>query len=300
MLIDPYGRVLTNLRISVTNRCNLKCIYCHREGEKSGGEIDVERIAEISEAFLKLGLKKVKITGGEPLLRKDIFDIILALSGFEEISMTTNGTFLAEKAYELKECGLDRINISLDTLNAEKYEFITGSKLLNKVLDGVEAAVNAKLTPIKLNMVLLKVNFDEVDEMLSFANSFNKKDVKVILQVIELIPNKKTIDYYVDLDQVERKFREMAFDVKVRAMHRRHQYWTSKGVIEFVKPLDNSEFCRNCNRIRVTSDGKIKLCIFSDLEIPTDGLGGDEIIKVIKDAVKLRKPRFASLNDFKE
>ncbi|MEM4566618.1 MAG: radical SAM protein, partial [Archaeoglobaceae archaeon] len=116
MLEDLYGRVVTNLRIAVTQRCNLDCIYCHREGEESSGkEISAERIVEIAKAFHELGVRKLKITGGEPLLRKDICDIISSLPEFDEISMTTNGTLLSKRAIELKESGLDRVNVSLDT-----------------------------------------------------------------------------------------------------------------------------------------------------------------------------------------
>lgn len=299
MLVDPYGRVVTSLRISVTNRCNLNCIYCHKEGEKDGGELELDKIREISREFLKLGVRKVKITGGEPLLRKDILEIVSELSDFEEVSMTTNGTLLAEKAYELKDCGLKRVNISLDTLKEDRYKIITGKNFLYRVLDGVEAAVAAGLEPVKLNMVLLKINCDEVHEMLNFANSFNKEKVRVILQIIELIPNKDTIDYYVDINEIKKEFERIAFKFEIKAMHRRKQYWTEKGVIEFVKPLDNSEFCKNCNRIRITSDGKIKPCIFSDLEISTDGLRGESLEEAIRKAVSLRRPRFASINDFK-
>lgn len=291
MLIDPYGRTISNLRIAVTNRCNLRCIYCHREGESGGGELPAERIAEIAEAFLNLGVRKVKITGGEPLLRDDICDIVAMLEGFDEVSMTTNGTMLAEKAYELKESGLRRVNISLDTLNAEKYEFITGSDALEDVIAGVEAARDAGLEPIKLNMVVMKgVNEDEVDELLNFA-----KSVGAILQLIELVPVGKMKDYYFNISRIEEKYALAAYEVRVRAMHRRRQYVTPRGVIEFVKPLDNSEFCLHCNRIRVTSDGKVKPCLLSDAALNLEGLRGDELVEAIKRAVSMRRPRFASL-----
>jgi len=294
MLRDLYGRVVTNLRISVTQRCNLNCIYCHREGEKEcAKELSAEKIAEIANAFYELGVKKIKITGGEPLLRKDICEIISMLPEFDEISLTTNGTLLSEKAYDLREAGLDRVNVSLDTLNSEKFSLITGSDKLESVLEGIRSAVEANLTPLKLNMVLLKgINDEEVFDVLSFANSFNKDDVKVILQLIELIPNEKTRKFYLNPEIFEEIFSRTAKIVKIRDMHRRRQFFTPFGVVEIVKPLDNTEFCRHCNRIRVTSDGKIKLCLLRDEFIDISNLSGEELKKGIVKAVEMRKPFF--------
>uniref|UniRef100_A0A7J2TJB2 Probable GTP 3',8-cyclase n=1 Tax=Archaeoglobus fulgidus TaxID=2234 RepID=A0A7J2TJB2_ARCFL len=294
MLRDLYGRYVTNLRISVTQKCNLNCIYCHREGEEeSSEEMSAERIAEIARAFYELGVKKVKITGGEPLLRKDICDIVSMLPEFDEISLTTNGTLLKDKAWDLKESGLDRVNISLDTLNPEKFRFVTGSDKLEAVLEGISSAVEANLTPVKLNMVLLKgINDGEVFKMLSFANSFNGKDVKVILQLIELIPNEKTKNFYLNPEIFERKFAEMAKVVKIRDMHKRKQFLTPFGVVEIVRPIDNSEFCRHCNRIRVTSDGKIKPCLMRNESLDISKLRGEELKGEIIKAVGMRKPFF--------
>lgn len=297
MLKDIYGRVVNSLRIAVTQRCNLNCFYCHGEGEKEIAneinEISAERIVEIATAFYELGVKKLKITGGEPLLRTDICEIISSLPEFDEVSMTTNGTLLSKKALDLKESGLDRVNVSLDTLNADKFDRITGGGKLESVLEGLESAVDAELTPIKLNMVLMKgLNENEVFEMLKFANSFNKGETKVILQLIELIPNSKTARFYLNPEVFEEHFAKIAKAVKIRDMHRRKQFLTPFGVVEIVKPLDNSEFCRHCNRIRVTSDGKIKLCLMSDAAIDVSKLHGKELKRVIAEAVKLRKPFF--------
>lgn len=294
MLRDLYGRVVTNLRIAVTNRCNLNCFYCHREGEKtSSGEISAERIIEIAKAFQELGVRKLKITGGEPLLRKDLCEIIRNLPEFEEISMTTNGILLEKYAEELKESGLDRVNISLDTLNAEKYRWITGGGDIRRVLNGLFKAVEVGLTPVKVNMVVMKgVNEDEVNEMLEFTNSFNGKDVKVILQLIELVPFPGFENYFFDISSLEDSFAKIALQKRVRAMHRRIQYVTPKGVVEFVKPMDNTAFCMHCNRMRVTSDGKLKPCLLRDLSIQVDGLHGEELKRAIVEAVRMREPYF--------
>ncbi|MCS7144496.1 MAG: GTP 3',8-cyclase MoaA [Archaeoglobaceae archaeon] len=294
MLTDPFGRTVKNLRISVTNRCNLNCIYCHREGENNPGkEMSAERIAEIAKAFYDLGVKKLKLTGGEPLLRKDICEIISMMPEFEEISLTTNGILLKDLASELKESGLDRVNISLDTLSADLYSYVTGGGRLQNVLEGIRSAVEVNLTPIKLNMVLMRnLNEFEVFNMLEFTNSFNREKTNVILQLIELIPNSKTIDLYVDPQSLEEEFAKISSTVKIRDMHKRKQFFTPFGIVEIVKPLDNTDFCMHCNRIRVTSDGKIKLCLMSNETVDVSNLNGGEIKKAIFEAIKLRKPFF--------
>ncbi|MCQ4153878.1 MAG: GTP 3',8-cyclase MoaA [Archaeoglobi archaeon] len=294
MLTDPFGRTIKNLRIAVTSKCNLNCIYCHREGENNPrNEMSAERIAEIANAFHELGVKKLKLTGGEPLLRRDICDIISSMPDFEEISLTTNGIFLKDLAFDLKASGLDRVNVSLDTLNAETFRFITGRGDLNRVIEGLRAAVEAGLTPIKLNMVLMKgINESEVRKMLEFANSFNKKETNVILQLIELIPNSATERFYLDPTIFEEEFARIANAIKIRDMHRRKQFVTPFGVVEIVKPLDNTDFCMHCNRIRITSDGKIKLCLMTDETVDLTGLSGEELKKAIFEAVRRRRPFF--------
>ncbi len=294
MLRDRFGRVVTNLRIAVTNRCNLRCFYCHREGEKNPGkEMPADRIIDIAKAFHRLGVKKLKITGGEPLLRRDILDIIQEMPDFDEISMTTNGTLLAEYAEELKECGLDRVNVSLDTLDPEKYRFITKVGDVEKVLSGISAACEVGLTPVKVNMIVMKgINENEVDNLLEYTNSFNEKDVKAILQLIELIPFPGFEKYYYDISVLESKYSKIATQTRVRAMHRRMQYFTPLGVIEFVKPLDNSVFCMHCNRMRVTSDGKLKPCLLRDKVVDIDGLHGEELMNAIVKTVEEREPYF--------
>ncbi len=300
LLRDRYGRVVTNLRISITNKCNLNCFYCHREGENNPAEdMSAERIVEIARAFHSLGVRKVKLTGGEPLVRKDVVDVISEMPDFREISMTTNGILLSKMAEELKESGLDRVNVSLDTLDADKYRKITGGGDVEKVKEGIEAACNVGLTPVKVNMVMMKgLNDDEVREMLEFVSSFNDNEVRAILQVIELLKTPEMERYYFDISGIERNFSKIAKEIRIRAMHRRKQYWIEDvetgrmSVVEFVKPLDNSEFCMNCNRMRVTSDGKIKLCLLRDETVDLTGLHGEELKEAIREAVLLRRPYF--------
>ncbi|WP_202319951.1 GTP 3',8-cyclase MoaA [Archaeoglobus neptunius] len=294
MLRDGFGRVVTNLRIAVTNRCNLECFYCHKEGERNPGkEMSPDRIVEIAKAFHKLGVKKLKITGGEPLLRKDILDIIQEMPEFDEISMTTNGILLEKYAEELRECGLSRVNVSLDTLNAEKYRFITKVGDVEKVVSGISRACEVGLTPVKVNMLVLKgINDDEVENLLEFTNSFNSSEVRAILQLIELLPLPGLEKYFFDISSLEKKYSEIAFQTRIRAMHRRMQYFTPLGVIEFVKPLDNSAFCMHCNRMRVTSDGKLKPCLLRDTTISINGKHDDELINEIIATVRKREPYF--------
>ncbi len=289
MLVDRYGRVIKYLRISVTSKCNLQCIYCHREGETSvGEEMDVEEITKICRAFYDLGVEKVKITGGEPLLRKDIVEIVQEMPPFKEISMVTNGTKLSKLAHDLKEAGLDRVNVSLDTLREEKYQVITGKKMLRNVIEGIRSAYDAALFPIKLNMVVLKgINDDEVFDLLEFSSKFNENGVNVILQLIEVVGNP---DYYIDLSGIEWKFEKLAERIVVRGLHGRRQFIFGKKAVEIVRPF-HGQFCMHCTRVRVTSDGKLKPCLMkNDNLIDLRGLSYEETIKAIKRGVALREP----------
>ena len=182
-LVDSFNRPVTNIRISLTPRCNLRCIYCHREGEvKSGNELTKEEIAEILRVAATFGIRSVKFTGGEPLLRKDIVDIVRSVPPGMESSLTTNGTHLSEYARDLKAAGLKRVNVSIDSINPETYQKITGYNDLGNVLAGVKVALEAGLTPIKINMVVLEgINDHEIDDFLSYIRG--NRDL--ILQLIE-------------------------------------------------------------------------------------------------------------------
>ena len=264
---DRFGRPLKSIRISVTKRCNLSCFYCHREGEVSGGEfLRPEDFHTIGEASSRAGIKKAKLTGGEPLLREDLEEIVSVLSKYmEEVSLTTNGVGLDERADALKEAGLKRVNISLDTLQPERYRRITGRDLLESVISGVKASVRAGLRPVKLNMVLLRgINTDEVWEMSRFA-----MEVGAILQVIEVeAPRGEEFysAYHTDPAPLERELKRKALKVIKRELHARRQYVVpldgGEATVEVVRPMHNTSFCMGCTRIRLTSDGFLKPCLF--------------------------------------
>jgi cyclic pyranopterin phosphate synthase len=197
-LFDNFGRPLLNLRISVTQRCNHHCTYCHREGEvehtNNTEEMTVEEIARIAKTAVDLGVTRIKLTGGEPLIREDICQIvtkIAKLPDLKDLSLTTNGTMLPDTAKKLYEAGLGRINISLATLNPQTYSKLTKGNL-DKVLTGVEAAVKAGFNPVKLNMVILKnINEHDIPNMITYAEKTG-----TILQLIELDPINVSDTYY--------------------------------------------------------------------------------------------------------
>ncbi|MBS7659957.1 MAG: GTP 3',8-cyclase MoaA [Candidatus Bathyarchaeia archaeon] len=301
-LIDAYGRPLLNLRISLTKPCNLRCVYCHAEGEEdknSGIEMTAEEVVRISRIAVNLGITRIKLTGGEPLLRKDILEIVSGLSsirGLEDLSMTTNGTLLAPLAHELKKCGLNRVNISLPTIDGDVYCKLTGGRL-EDALEGVKAAVDAGLHPVKINMLILKdVNDSQVPAMLNFA-----REVGAILQLIELEPVNISPQYYMtyhkSLDEYEEMLRRRAIKVESRKfMQNRHVYHLPDVKVEVVHPIENTDFCMHCTRMRVTSDGKLKPCLMRadnlvDVLTPMrQGASDEELAKLFVFANQQRKP----------
>ncbi len=302
-MIDQYGRPVNSIRVSITKKCNLNCFYCHREGIK--GEKDLitpEEFETLFKVSSSLGIKKVKFTGGEPLERKDLEEIIkISKKYFQDISITTNGTYLKERVWSLYDAGLNRINISLHTLNREVYKKITGKDMLQKVLEGIDETLKTPLNPIKINMVLMKgLNDNHVQEMMEFV-----KNSKMVLQIIELevpVEGLNTpwyVKYHLPLEDVENYLRSFNPEIKKNPLHNRDKFIIqnngSKYEVELVKPMHNTEFCKNCTRIRFTYDGKLKPCIFRNDNLVTvlDDLKNDnedELKKKFELAVKLREP----------
>ncbi|MGQ9539176.1 MAG: GTP 3',8-cyclase MoaA [Candidatus Bathycorpusculaceae bacterium] len=303
VLKDRYGRPLLNLRIALTKPCNLHCSYCHAEGEdktmENFTEMTAGEIVHIVKIAVGLGISRVKLTGGEPLMRKDIVQIvkgIAAIKGLEELSMTTNGTMLESLAKELRANGLKRVNINLPTINGEIYCKLTGGRLEN-ALRGVKAAVEAGLNPVKLNMLILKgVNDSQVPEMMDFA-----RETGTILQLIELEPINISSEYYAvyhkPLDEYEAMLKQKALKVEARKyMQNRRIYHLPSVKVEVVHPIESTEFCRHCTRLRVTSDGKLKPCLMRtdnivDILTPMrNGANDEELAELFKLANWRRQP----------
>ena len=303
-LTDNCGRPLLNLRISITQRCNLKCTYCHREGEVaranvSAEKMSVEEIVRIARVAISLGITRIKLTGGEPLMRQDATEVVKGIAdipGLRDLSMTTNGLLLDRLANPLCTAGLKRVNISLPSLNPETYQKLTGGKLEN-ALAGVKAAIEAGFSPVKLNMVILKgINVGDVPEMIDFAS-----DMGVILQLIELDPVNVSSAYYEKhhrlLDDQEAMLRDRALKIETRRlMHNRLIYHLPNVTVEVVHPTENSDFCMHCTRLRVTSDGKLKPCLMrndnvTDILTPMrKGATDEELKQLFTKANLFREP----------
>jgi len=304
-LVDNCGRPLLNLRISITQRCNNRCAYCHREGEvqranRSAEQMSVNEIVHIAKVAVSLGIARIKLTGGEPLMRKDLTEIvtgIAALPGLRDLSLTTNGLLLGTgMAKKLRDCGLRRVNISLPSLNPETYHKLTGGKL-EDALAGVKAAIEAGFCPVKLNTVVLKdVNVGDVPDLIDYAGRNN-----IVLQLIELDPVNVGDVYYKEhhrsLDEQEAMLKEKAVSVEKRPfMHNRLIYHLPNATVEIVKPIENTDFCMHCTRLRVTSDGKLKPCLMRNdnltdiLTSIRQGANDEELKQMFVKANYLREP----------
>jgi len=304
VLKDICGRPLLNLRIAITRKCNLRCSYCHGEGEVKRPEsveteMTGEEIVRIAEVAVGLGISRLKLTGGEPLTRSDVVELVKKISlipRLSDLSMTTNGTLLAPLAKDLHESGLRRVNINLPTLNGDVYHKLTEGNVTD-ALDGVKAAVEAGFCPVKVNMLVLKgVNDCAVPEMVKFA-----RETGTILQLIELEPINVSVAYYSanhkPLDGYEDLLKQEAVEVETRQyMQNRRIYRLPDVKVEIIRPTENTDFCRHCTRLRVTSDGKLKPCLMRndnlvDVLTPLrDGANDEEMMELFKLANQERQP----------
>jgi cyclic pyranopterin phosphate synthase len=273
-MLDSLGRSINYLRISVTDRCNLRCIYCMPpEGvpQMSHSEVlSYEEIRAIVQAAVQLGVNKVRLTGGEPLVRAELPKLVGMLSqieGIEDLSLTTNGTTLKKHALELKQAGLLRVNVSLDTLKADKFRYITRLGKLNNVLDGIEAAKDAGFHPVKINtVVILGINDDEI---LDFAKMTYEDGWHV--RFIELMPFKGAAEFVPSIELRQHisllgKLEPCA-SVTGNGPATYYRLAGAKGSIGFISPLTEPSFCSRCNRIRLTSDGRLRPCLLGEGEI---------------------------------
>ena len=283
-LKDTFDRRIDYIRLSVTDKCNLRCIYCVPAGArprclKPAGYLPAEKLFLFLKAAKRYGLKKVRLTGGEPLLRKDITGLVRAIRdiGVEDLSLTTNGQLLPFYARGLKEAGLDRVNISLDSLRSGRYRRITGGGSLQPVLRAIEGAVRAGLSPVKINMVPVRgINDDEIAE---FAAMAARKDVHV--RFIELMPvgdAAKTRDpggLRVTAEEAKRAVSRLGRLIPLGRSGSSDNYtFPGGGIIGFISPISD-HFCDSCNRLRMTAAGRIRPCLFSDYEVDISGASNE-------------------------
>ena len=303
-LYDRFGRPVTNLRISLTQECNFRCFFCHREGQRflAKNEMTPEEIERLVRIASRLGIRKVKLTGGEPTVREDIIEIVRRIKPYvKDLSMTTNGSRLKELAEPLAKAGLDRVNVSLHSLKPEVYKKITGVDMLETVLEGIEEAVKY-LSPVKLNMTVMKgLNDGEIWNMIDFSAKTG-----AVLQLIELEAPREMTEtaffrkYFYPLRPVERELEKRAVEIRERRMHRRRKYFipTDYGIaeVEVVRAMHNTVFCANCTRLRVTSDGKFKTCLLRNddlidfLTAMRNGASDAELVDIFRKAVLKREP----------
>lgn len=264
MVQDLHGRPLSNLRISLNQACNLKCSYCHLEGGAMvGGGITPEEWQTLCGLAAELGVTSLKITGGEPTLRTDLPDILRRVAPlFDDVSMTTNGLTLDRLAPVLKEAGLNRVNVSMDTLDQATYERLTGGGNVDRVIAGIDAAIQAGIQPIKVNMVVIRgVNDTHIEAMETFT-----AERGIGLQLIELHTDRENAcgvpfrESFVSLHGVEANLEQRADRIEVAPQHGRKRYFVPH-MVEVVRPYGNADFCSSCFRLRITGDGHLKPCL---------------------------------------
>jgi cyclic pyranopterin phosphate synthase len=277
VLVDPKGRRIDYLRISITDRCNFRCIYCQSKGPFNflphEEILTFEEIESIVRVGVKLGVKVVRLTGGEPLLRKGIVELVAKLAktpGLEDLSLTTNGYFLSELAKPLKEAGLKRINLSLDTLSEEKFSELTGGFSLKKVMDGLYLSLSEGFTAVKINSVIIRgFNDEECEELAKLSI-----ELPVEVRFIEFMPvgknslwdESRVVPISEIKERVERLGKLWPAEKVGKGPAAVFRFEGAKGKVGFISPL-SSHFCGSCNRLRVTADGRLRPCLFSDEEI---------------------------------
>ncbi len=296
-MIDSYGRKINYLRVSVTKRCNLNCSYCGACNEKDNDELTAQQTEKIVRAFADCGITKVRLTGGEPLVRKDICDIaerISRIDGIKKLALTTNGIRLKELAMPLKKAGVKAINISLDTTDEEQYKKLTGYDGLKKVLEGIDECESVGLAPIRLNAVLIRgQNDSQAESLISIA-----RDRKIDVRFIELMPFSDEGENENLVIRGEEILKQFPFLKPVesdktdfeKSVAKYYEAYGFKGRIGFITPISD-KFCSECNRIRLLSDGKVKVCLGNDEVIDLMDVIDDEVLlkERIREAI-LSKP----------
>jgi len=298
MLEDDFGREVTGVRVSLTDRCNFDCVYCHNEGlgdtrgpmEAQDDEMSADDIVRFLEVAEEYGVDSVKFTGGEPMLRDDLEEIIRRTPDSMEVSMTTNGTYLPGRAQALVDAGLERVNVSQDALDPEAFAEITKSGAYEKVMEGVEAALDAGLDPVKLNMVVFEHTAGYVEGMVDHV----AENDGLQLQLIEYMPELTgKPEWNIDIQRVHDWLADIADEVEHREMHDRKRYWVNGGMVEIVDPVENPTFCANCHRVRVTHEGYLKGCLNRNDDLRSMGdMTKEEIRETFEETVANRVPYY--------
>ena len=309
LLKDSYGRPIRDLRVSLTDRCNFRCFYCLPHGEPPIAPkeqmLSYEEIEYVCEIFVSIGIEKIRLTGGEPMMRRDIDIIIEKLAALkprlQDLALTTNGYFLPGRAADLKNAGLDRITISLDSLKPEVFKNMAGLDVLDRVLEGIEAAKQAGLAPIKINAVVVRGhNEDEVADFAAFARVHD-----VWMRFIEFMPLDSGHDWSREMvvsgremfDRINERFPLVQLDVpRGSETSKRYRFADgSKGEVGLIAPV-TEPFCGACSRIRLTADGQIRTCLFSTIEhslrdVLRSGATRTEIVGYIESVMMKKEPR---------
>ncbi|AGB31565.1 putative molybdenum cofactor biosynthesis protein A, archaeal [Natrinema pellirubrum DSM 15624] len=313
MLTDEFGREVTGVRVSLTDRCNFDCVYCHNEGlgdtrgpmDPQDDEMSTDDVVRFLEVAAEFDVDAVKFTGGEPMLRQDLEEIIERTPDGMEVSLTTNGTFLPGRAEDLVDAGLERVNVSQDALDPEDFAAVTKSGAYEKVLEGVDAALDAGLDPVKLNMVVFEHTAGYVPEMVDHV----AENDGLQLQLIEYMPELTgKPEWNIDIERVHDWLAEQADEIEHREMHDRRRYWVSddssdandsgsnaegRGMVEIVDPVENPTFCANCHRVRVTHEGYLKGCLNRNDDLKTMGeMTKPEIRDAFREVVANRVPYY--------
>ena len=305
-LVDPFGRAITYLRVSVTDRCDFRCVYCMSENMAFLPKADLlslEELDRLCSAFIARGVRKLRLTGGEPLVRRGIMTLFASLArhlstgALDELTLTTNGSQLPKYAAELAACGMKRINVSLDTLDAEKFRAITRWGELDKVLAGIDAARAAGLR-VKINAVALKgVNEDELPALVAWAHGGGMD-----LTIIEVMPlgdvGEQRLDQYLPLSMVRARLAARYtledIDYRTGGPARYVQIKETGGRLGFITPLTHN-FCESCNRVRLTCTGTLFMCLgqedAADLRTPLRASEGNELVYAAMDEAISRKPK---------
>ncbi|WP_435153476.1 GTP 3',8-cyclase MoaA [Haladaptatus sp. DFWS20] len=298
MLEDSFGREVTGVRVSLTDRCNFDCVYCHNEGlgdtrgpmDPQDDEMSADDVVRFLEVAREFDVEKVKFTGGEPMLRQDLEEIIRRTPDEMEVSLTTNGTFLPGRAEELREAGLTRVNVSQDALDPKAFAEVTKSGAYDKVMEGVESALDAGLEPVKLNMVVFEATAGYVPKMVDHV----AENDGLQLQLIEYMPELTgKPEWAIDIERVHGWLEEQADDIEIREMHGRKRYWVNGGMVEIVDPVENPSFCSNCHRVRVTHEGYLKGCLNRNDDLrPMGEMTRPEIREAFRETVANRVPYY--------